>query len=88
MNFGHIQTFIKNLNDQLSLVQYQDPIKHSLILEENIMACLNELLKREEILRRQKSRLQWLTTIDLNTNFFHMTSIMRKRRNGIQCLKD
>lgn len=57
-------------------------------LEDNLIICLNEQLKREEILWKQKSRLQWLTTMDLNTKFFHLSSTMRRKRNQILSLKD
>ena len=46
------------------------------------------MLAREEILWKQKSRIQWLTSSTLNTRFFHLTTIIRRRRNTIDFLKD
>lgn len=56
-------------------------------MEDELKAKLNELLNREEILWRQKSRVKWLTTMDLNTKFFHISTTMRRRCNIIECLK-
>jgi hypothetical protein len=35
---------------------------------------------KEEKLKKQKSRVQWLTFADLNTNFFQLSTIIRGRR--------
>lgn len=87
-NFGHIQSSILFLNQKLSQIQSEDPLETSMSQEEHLKMALTEQLKREEILWKQKSRLQWLTTTDLNTKFFHMTSTMRRRRNNISHLKN
>lgn len=31
-----------------------------------------------------KSRVSWLTTFDLNTKYFHLSTIIRRRRNSIE----
>lgn len=36
---------------------------------------------------RLKSRNTWLTTRDINTKFFHISTIIRHRRNAIEFLK-
>lgn len=41
----------------------------------------------EEDLWHQKSRSTWLTTRDLNTKFFHLSTIIWRRRNSIESLK-
>lgn len=46
-----------------------------------------EYLKREEILWHQKSQIQWLITPDLNTRFFHLSTIIRRCSNLIDFLK-
>lgn len=56
--------------------------------EQDLRARLGEELKREEQLWRQKSRVTWLTTPDLNTRFFHLSTIVRRRRNSIDALLD
>lgn len=42
----------------------------------------------EELLWRQKSRITWLRTPDLNTRFFHLLTIIRRRRNNIDAIID
>lgn len=41
---------------------------------------------REEILWRQWSRIEWLTSGDKNTIFFHMRASMRRKKNMIKSL--
>lgn len=49
---------------------------------------LSEAMKKEEIIWKQKSRINWLTTTDLNMSFFHLSTIIRRRRNNIETLKN
>lgn len=49
---------------------------------------LQEPLAREETLWKQKSREQWLTYRDLNTKFFHVSTVIRRRYNSISFLKN
>lgn len=37
--------------------------------------------------KRQKLRLQWLTTTNLYTKFFHMSTALKRRINSIESLK-
>jgi hypothetical protein len=46
------------------------------------------LLAKEEVVWRQRSRVNWLTDGDQNTNFFHECAGQRKRTNTIQGLRD
>ena len=43
---------------------------------------------REESLWKQKSHTKWLPATDLNTKFFHLSTIVRRRRNAIDFLKN
>ena len=49
---------------------------------------LTVLLAKEEVVWRQRSRVNWLTDGDQNTNFFHECAGQRKRTNTIQGLRD
>ncbi|CAL8164027.1 unnamed protein product [Prunus armeniaca] len=48
----------------------------------------NCVLEQEAMIWKQKSRLQWLREGDRNTKFFHLTAIIRRRRNKIERLKN
>ena len=48
---------------------------------------IQELLKREEILWHQKSRIKSLASFDLNTRFFYLSTMIRRRRNFIDFMK-
>lgn len=55
--------------------------------ESLIQLALQEQLTREELLWKQKSRVEWLAMLDLNTRYFHLSTIIRQRRNTIEYLK-
>ena len=60
----------------------------ALIIEEGItLSRLEERRKQEEILWKQKSRIQWLREGERNT-FFHKTMIQRHQHNRFFSLKD
>ncbi|CAL9010471.1 unnamed protein product [Prunus brigantina] len=57
-------------------------------LEISLIEEYNCVLEHEAMLWKQKSRLQWLQEGDRNTKFFHLTTIIRRRRNKIERLKN
>ncbi|KAJ6302776.1 hypothetical protein OIU77_016797 [Salix suchowensis] len=48
----------------------------------------NLLLDQEELFWKQKSRNTWLKEGDRNTHFFHLSTIIRRRRNKIEGLQN
>ena len=48
---------------------------------------LGNLLVKEETLWRSKSKESWLTYKDLNTKYFHLSTLIRKRSNAVNFLK-
>jgi hypothetical protein len=56
--------------------------------EEELQAELEERKKQEEILWRQKSRVQWLREGERNTKFFHRAMVHRRYINRITQLED
>ncbi|KAK4278800.1 hypothetical protein QN277_016598 [Acacia crassicarpa] len=49
---------------------------------------LDRLLELEEQYWWQRSRINWLTAGDKNSRFFHVSTIKRRQRNRITCIKD
>lgn len=49
---------------------------------------LDELLRQEEIMWKQKSRVTWLREGDRSTKFFHTSTVVRRWRNWIGGIKD
>jgi hypothetical protein len=86
-SFGHIQSKVALLSSQLDTVQQLPPSDQSRHLEFSLKFELNNLLHQESILWRNKSRETWLTCRDLNTRFFHISTLIRRRRNSIDFLK-
>ncbi|XP_072064261.1 uncharacterized protein [Arachis hypogaea] len=59
----------------------------SLIQEEReLQSEYSNLLMQEELFWYQKSREHWVRFRDRNTKFFHMQTIMRRKRNKVQGL--
>jgi hypothetical protein len=48
---------------------------------------INELLEKEELRWRQRSRVSWLRAGDRNTSFFHRTATWRQKKNRIEKLQ-
>ena len=70
-------------------IQNEDPTQENLNIEANINLELQGWLQREEMLWRQKSGTKFLAAVDLNTKFFHLTTIIkRRRRSAIDFLKN
>lgn len=57
-------------------------------LEERLKKERCEVLVQEEMLWRQKLRIDWIKEGDRNTRFFHTTTLMRRRRNKLDVLLD
>lgn len=74
------------MQTELSHVQALPPSLETEEKEAFIQFALQEQLAREELLWKQKSRVDWLTMPDLNTRLFHLSTIIR-RRNSIDYLK-
>ncbi|KAL6208769.1 hypothetical protein ACLB2K_019714 [Fragaria x ananassa] len=57
-------------------------------LEKKLIADYEKIRDAEALFWKQKSRDKWLSEGDRNTKFFHLTTIVRRRRNKIDGLFD
>ncbi|KAG5562963.1 hypothetical protein RHGRI_005637 [Rhododendron griersonianum] len=58
------------------------------ILEKDLVSDYNNILTQEEVLWFQKSRAKWIVHGERNTRYFHMSTIIRRRKSKISMLKD
>ena len=72
---------------KLESVQQSLPSTLSYDKEICLKMDLENLLSKEEILWRSKSRETWLTCKDINTKYFHTSTLVRRRANAIYFLK-
>jgi hypothetical protein len=81
--FGSVQGEIRQL--QLRLSDLREGLARQGPSEEEgaIVQRLTELYGREEVMWRQRSRIQWLAEGEKNTRFFHLRACQRKKRNKI-----
>lgn len=71
-------------------IQKSDNYYHSSFLrnlEKDLLADFNLILKMEEDCWKLKSRGNWLNEGDVNTKFFHTTTIIRRKENRIATLR-
>lgn len=57
-------------------------------LENKLLTKMDQILTQEENLWKQKSWIFWLLEGERNTRFFHLSTLIRRRRNRITRLQD
>ncbi|XP_075665909.1 uncharacterized protein LOC142635672 [Castanea sativa] len=90
-HFGNIFRRKRRVLARLNGIQkaLADNPSHSLIeMEKTLYKELNVLLCQEEELWVQKSCINWMIEGDRNISFHHMSTIVRRRRNRISCIKN
>lgn len=85
--FGSVRKELSNLRRELEIERsysiYSGPSRR----ERHIMTRISELLAREEIMEKQRSRSTWLKEGDRNTKFFQAKAKERAKTNHISALR-
>jgi hypothetical protein len=85
--FGNIKSKLDRTLFLLDEVQQAPPSDANLAKELHLQSLLDDYLLQEESLWKTKSWELWLTAADLNTRFFHTSTLLRRRRNSISLLQ-
>ena len=64
------------------------PSSSLLDLENNLLKDLDVVLGQEQELWALKSRINWMVQGDRNTAFFHVSTLVRRKRNQILAIKN
>lgn len=84
--FGAVRQELRELRKKLAQLR-SDPIRVGPSYEERkVEERIAELGYREEIMWRQRARVQWLVEGDKYTRFFHQKVNMRRKKNNISRL--
>lgn len=82
-SFGRVQDKIRTLKDLISRLQSNPQFSEVVPAEATLQYELSEFLKREELLWRDKVKTRWIEEGDANTRFFHLTTVIHRKRNSI-----
>ena len=86
-SFGHCQSMILDISAKLVQIQSLSATKANVTLEANLLNELNGWLLHNETVWKQKSRENWLKEGDRNSRFFHLSAIIRRKRNAVDAIK-
>lgn len=87
-HFGNVHTNIQNLKTHIDHLQAQPQTSLVIQMERNAQEELDEILLRERILWKEKAKTKWLEEGDANTRFFHLSTIIHRRKNYIPYILD
>lgn len=82
--FGRVQTLINDTRLQIAANQDAPSNVNSLSRDKILQESLDHLLLKEQFLWKDKAKEEWLEEGDRNSRFFHVSTIIRRRRNHIE----
>jgi hypothetical protein len=85
-SFGSVRLEINKLEKKLKSIRLQPRNLANNKMAIQVEGRLCELFEREEVMARQRSRVDWLREGDRNTAFFHARASTRRRTNRIKAL--
>ena len=86
--FSRCQDRINSLLKKIKEVQVRQPSHENGLLENDLQTELSKWLLRSKVVWRQKSRELWLKLGDKNSKFFHLSTIIHRRRNNIDAINN
>ncbi|VAI29049.1 unnamed protein product [Triticum turgidum subsp. durum] len=86
-SFGSVKKEIKKLEKKLASLRRNNMAIGYSREEKEVEKKLYEMFEREEIMAKQRSRIDWLHEGDRNTSFFHARASARRRTNKIKALR-
>ncbi|CAM8987641.1 unnamed protein product [Rhodiola kirilowii] len=88
MHYGDIRKKIEKLKEELEEVKREDRTEEIVAKERSITEELDDWLAKEEVMWKQRARVEWIKYGDRNTAFFHARASQRRKRNWIHKLID
>ena len=86
--FGHLGKTISDLQSQLEWLDSQPSTPELVQALKHTRVELNCWLEKEDVMWRQRARLNWFQGGDRNTIFFHAKASSRQKKNLIERLLD
>lgn len=84
-SFGNVQDKILQLKKGIDFLQNQPQTDDKLNMERVLTQNLEELLKWEELLWKDKAKVKLIEVGDINTHFFHISTDIHRRKSNINC---
>ena len=91
LHFGNIFAKKRKIMARLNGIQRAVAVRSSsslLDLENKLLKELDVVLGQEQELWALKSRINWMVQGDRNTAFFHVSTLVRRKRNQILAIKN
>ncbi|XP_071676865.1 uncharacterized protein [Lolium perenne] len=85
-SFGVVKKKIRQLEHKLKIIRLAPCSPSVLAKSRDVERELCELFEREEVMSRQRSRVEWLKAGDRNSAFFHARASARRRTNKVRAL--